>query len=569
MPTTTYTDSTFSVSTIGARTDPTGAAVPDLTAEEARLWSQVFAEGYLTPAAAMKVQAQSVPDMTVRVGSGTAKADYYVVSGEVGGQGNYLVRLDATTQTVTIAAADASQPRTDEVYLVVRDSVYDTSGRALPQIGYRKGDVGGAFPGPDAAWRASVLLGRVAVAAAATTITAANVTDLRASSTLVGGLSVTDHGSLTGLADDDHTQYLNTARGDARYFTQAQVNSSLAGKANTAHAHSAADISSGTFSAGRIPSTLNATNISGSLGVSASVSANYVSAASVSTNGDALYATGDTCYIGGITSETAVTSFPVNASQEVAGISFGAAVRCGTMYTGGSSGAINGPSDRSSPWFGTDNNGPYLRLWWNGSNVQFVRGDNNVIVKTFVIDHPDKPANYLVHATTESPQNGVEYWGEAIITGGHATVTLPSYFESLCGPGNRQVQVSVMLPDEDASIPAEPDTEEIVDRVVPVVEIDPKGVKRPGKEKVVKEVRVKRGRPAEPEHLALSQVAASRPVNGKFRIACSGPDGTRVAWLVKAVRKDVPALEAEPLKADNVLQGNGPYTFLTPKPKAS
>lgn len=28
---------------------------------------------------------------------------------------------------------------------------------------------------------------------------------------------VTDHGALTGLGDDDHTQYLNNARGDARY----------------------------------------------------------------------------------------------------------------------------------------------------------------------------------------------------------------------------------------------------------------------------------------------------------------------------------------------------------------
>lgn len=27
----------------------------------------------------------------------------------------------------------------------------------------------------------------------------------------------TDHGALTGLADDDHTQYHNDARGDARY----------------------------------------------------------------------------------------------------------------------------------------------------------------------------------------------------------------------------------------------------------------------------------------------------------------------------------------------------------------
>jgi hypothetical protein len=27
---------------------------------------------------------------------------------------------------------------------------------------------------------------------------------------------VTDHGALTGLADDDHSQYHNDARGDAR-----------------------------------------------------------------------------------------------------------------------------------------------------------------------------------------------------------------------------------------------------------------------------------------------------------------------------------------------------------------
>ena len=32
-----------------------------------------------------------------------------------------------------------------------------------------------------------------------------------------GGGGVSDHGALTGLADDDHTQYLNNARGDARY----------------------------------------------------------------------------------------------------------------------------------------------------------------------------------------------------------------------------------------------------------------------------------------------------------------------------------------------------------------
>jgi hypothetical protein len=52
-----------------------------------------------------------------------------------------------------------------------------------------------------------------------------------------GGSS--DHGELTGLADDDHTQYHNDARGDARYYTQSQVDTALSGK-ETAGAASAA-----------------------------------------------------------------------------------------------------------------------------------------------------------------------------------------------------------------------------------------------------------------------------------------------------------------------------------------
>jgi len=39
----------------------------------------------------------------------------------------------------------------------------------------------------------------------------------------VAAAGVADHGALTGLADDDHPQYHDDARGDARYYTQAQV----------------------------------------------------------------------------------------------------------------------------------------------------------------------------------------------------------------------------------------------------------------------------------------------------------------------------------------------------------
>ena len=37
-----------------------------------------------------------------------------------------------------------------------------------------------------------------------------------------GAIRITDHGGLSGLADDDHSQYHNNTRGDARYFTEAE-----------------------------------------------------------------------------------------------------------------------------------------------------------------------------------------------------------------------------------------------------------------------------------------------------------------------------------------------------------
>jgi hypothetical protein len=189
-PVTTLVDSTFSASVIGARTDNAGGAVTDTTAEEMRVLASLLNPGYITPAAAFQVTAQTSPNMTVRVGSLTTKTDYYVLAGTAAGQGNYIVRLDVASQNVTITAADASQTRTDEIYLVVQDNAYDSSGRALPRLGYRKGDLGGANPGPDATWTAYALLARITVAATVTTITNANISDQRAASSVITSLGL-------------------------------------------------------------------------------------------------------------------------------------------------------------------------------------------------------------------------------------------------------------------------------------------------------------------------------------------------------------------------------------------
>lgn len=58
-----------------------------------------------------------------------------------------------------------------------------------------------------------------------------------------GGGGTSDHGALTGLGDDDHPHYHNDARGDARYYTKPQVDASVAGKSNTGHGHTIADVS--------------------------------------------------------------------------------------------------------------------------------------------------------------------------------------------------------------------------------------------------------------------------------------------------------------------------------------
>lgn len=50
------------------------------------------------------------------------------------------------------------------------------------------------------------------------------------------------HGALNGLENDDHPQYHNDARGDARYYTKPQVDAGLAGKSSTGHGHGIADV---------------------------------------------------------------------------------------------------------------------------------------------------------------------------------------------------------------------------------------------------------------------------------------------------------------------------------------
>jgi hypothetical protein len=80
-------------------------------------------------------------------------------------------------------------------------------------------------------------------------------------------ISEFDHSLLQSLDEDDHPQYFNEARGDARYYTQALLNAGqldtryytetevdtlLSNKSDVGHTHAAADVVSGTFTNARI-----------------------------------------------------------------------------------------------------------------------------------------------------------------------------------------------------------------------------------------------------------------------------------------------------------------------------
>ncbi len=65
--------------------------------------------------------------------------------------------------------------------------------------------------------------------------------------------------------------------------------------------------------------------------------------------------------------------------------------------------------------------------------------------KNFAMDHPTLEGMSLVHASTESPHNGVEYWSDGFLTipeSGELEVILEDYFEPLTAPDHRIVILS-------------------------------------------------------------------------------------------------------------------------------
>ncbi len=157
-------------------------------------------------------------------------------------------------------------------------------------------------------------------------------------------------------------------------------------------------------------------------------------------------------------------------------------------------------------------NGGYVELGDDGSPgigaLKFYL--NSSFVKNFVIDHPTDDDKHLVHTTLEGPENGVYYRGRGRLVDGSAVIELPSYFEALTSLQERTVEITEIY----------------------------------------------NGRPIVP-------MGPTDIVDGKFLVVGGPGDDSEFFWRVEAIRKDVDLLEVEPLKSDVIVQGDGPYTYIS------
>src|SRR5690554_2013293 len=178
------------------RTDGSGveAEGEHVDGQDLRLLSQFLTAGVKDAAAFQVRERQAGATMSVDVGSGTV-GDVAVIAGADPLQGNYIVGWPEAVTNVAIGAADLSNPRIDEIYLVVQDHTYDHNGaNIVPRLAVRDGTPSSSPtpPGPDASWKAYLLLATVDVGAGVTEIEDGDITDERQIVELADDIVATD-----------------------------------------------------------------------------------------------------------------------------------------------------------------------------------------------------------------------------------------------------------------------------------------------------------------------------------------------------------------------------------------
>lgn len=138
--------------------------------------------GVVRPGHLAVTEKSGTPDLSVDVARGHA-----LITGDSSlAQGVYAFTNDAVVN-LAIATADGTNPRRDLVVAQVRDNAEDSGGNNDMRLAVVTGTPG-AVPVDPAVPAGCLVLARVAVAAGATSITNANITDLRTQATTMHNL---------------------------------------------------------------------------------------------------------------------------------------------------------------------------------------------------------------------------------------------------------------------------------------------------------------------------------------------------------------------------------------------
>lgn len=174
-------------------------------------------------------QHAGTPNMSVDVAAGSC----FLKGTETTYQGIYHGWNDAVV-TLTIAAADATNPRRDLVVAKVRDAAYSGSSNDFSIVVVT--GTPAASPADPATPNNAIVLARVAVAANATSVVTANITDLRARVARVGvptdasvaTSETTASGSYTDLATVGPSVSIVTGA-QAKVTVSARISNTTAG----------------------------------------------------------------------------------------------------------------------------------------------------------------------------------------------------------------------------------------------------------------------------------------------------------------------------------------------------
>lgn len=166
-----------------------GAGAVTYTANEWRtLLTNLFTEGILGAGSFAVTQRAAGANMQLDIAAGVA-----VLTGDnAAGQGRYLIRDDAAdTEAVTISTANPTNPRIDRVGIQLRDPSEGGSAGRDAIFSVVTGTAASS-PSAPAAPDSFLTLALVSVAAGATSIVNANITDSRTHATLVHDVVGTD-----------------------------------------------------------------------------------------------------------------------------------------------------------------------------------------------------------------------------------------------------------------------------------------------------------------------------------------------------------------------------------------